>query len=329
MDERRRQEVLEAVAGAVGLIVDDGFVDERNRRIPEGPVTPGDARPRLGSIMIAVHGRSLRGPMSTGVSVRVREEGFEGRCVATAAHVCQLEAGWLERVRFIPGLRDFEREIESSAAHSLRQFLHYEIGKDRDLAIMRIDGGSRGLGSMSLPSESMERIEDQEVYVVGHAGGRPLDVFAATVGQRVPPCDGSDCRNLRGVNLKLVMGPQPCLSGAPVFAWREGAPKLLGLVKGNFVARIQAYKARVAKLLGAKTALMGVASLEDAMHIMGRSALRGLLDEARSGLGISEGMMEALDVKAWASGVVDSCSEEVDADVYMVFLGGALSTSFY
>lgn len=313
MDERRRQEVLETVAGAVGLIVDDGFVDELSRRMRVGSLG-GDA-PRVVRASWMLGHYPGKGPMSTGVAIRQRGGEFEGYCIATAGHVCQVETtGWKERVRFIPGLRDFGRTIAPGEEHELADLLHYECTTGRDLVIFRLDDEPQGLRSMSLPPESMDRIEDDEVYVVGHAGGRPLDVYAAKVGTRVP--DGGP--SLRGVNLTLVAGGVECLSGAPVFAWREGAPQLLGLVQGNFVLR--AFSERAERRLKARA--------KD-KSILGPSALRRILEEARSGLEISERVLESIDLEAARHGRVDwSCSNAVEADIYMVFLGGAFSMSF-
>lgn len=327
MDERRRNDVLDAVAGSVGLMVDDGLVDDHSRRIVRRRIGEG---PRLLREPLTLAGKPSRGPMSTGVSIRMRHDDQELRCVATASHVLEPETtGWMGRVRFIPGLRDFERAIGPDQEHEPKELIHYERAEGRDLVIVRLDGTASGLQSMSLPPESMDRIDDEEVYVVGHAGGRPLSVFAAKVGTRVPDCGPSGCRGLRGVNLKLVDGAQQCLSGAPVFAWREGTPQLLGIVQGNFVLR--AILASIKKRLRPYAIAMGKSSLEDTAYAMERSMMRRLLDDARSEWNISEDVIENFELGALRSGRIDShCSDkEVIADVYMVFLGGALSTSFY
>lgn len=328
----KQQRVLEAVSPVVGLLVDKDVVDGTSGTICPGRACGSGGNRILRNLNMTVGRRELRGPLSTGVVLPwSTPEGYRGHCIATAGHVCILAEDWLQRSRFIRDLRDLGAPLDGSKILAPKHYLHFEKSEDRDLAILALDH-AQGVPTARLPPEGFALARDEEVYVVGHSAGRALQALAATVMDPVPS-PASPPWQLRGQNLLLEEPAMPCLSGAPVFAWRSESPVLVGLLKGNAPTHIELFIERMSAWLASEATTKSVAApmvLSDALGRLAGGARRKLLARAAFGLDGVTAWLDALGDDGLARALDDPrCQGPVPRDAYMVFLGGALSMSLY
>lgn len=327
MNESRKAELIEKVGRAVGLLVNFAAIDRDPAsgqswikedwicRFRPPRVWPGT--------LIDVGGGFEEPPQSTGVLFRSQD----GAHVATSAHSIAVEKRWRDQVRLVVGLDHVRQRVPSTQVVEIGGLEHYEDMDDRDLAIM-VGRADETVPGLSLAPPALVITPGDPVYVVGHAGGRDIAVFAGTVKSRMPEAADAPLRSLN-VDLK---GGHPCLSGSPAFVWRAGGePILVGVVQGK--KEVQAREKRRAKLLArvleltqhderAATRLLGriaqgsfraeLAALDGELNAVVEHPprLEGWRDWVM-GVGGASKIARALDVSAFKAHVLDALASEL------------------
>lgn len=236
MEEDLRITLLRAVSDSIGLLVDkDAIVPSAGpRRQFDSSWKSTDERGYVRIKPSSAHrvfatGGSSRFRRHTGILLKGTSDPGSPVYMATAAHCVVL--GKTDDLRLVVDREDMAQDFDERHVLELDRLNHFEEMFDRDLAIFTVKGSGAGLKPMRMPKDSLApevRDGKAEIYVIGHDGGRRLDVVPARVTSPVGPKEKP-----RGLNIKAP-GARCCLSGAPVFEWSsERGASILGVVQGN------------------------------------------------------------------------------------------------